>query len=91
MLPTASPPISPIESPVPSKRLNVVPASVCSEIVDLTAAKLAPDMLTLVKMGDPGLLAATEVVKSGMHRVSKPVKLKAPITGVGKIVCIGMN
>ena len=32
-----------------------------SEIVDLTAASLAPDMLTLVKMGDAGLVAANEV------------------------------
>eukprot|EP01051_Picozoa_sp_SAG22_P034051 SAG22_NODE_15240_length_353_cov_1.818898_1_plen_95_part_01 len=50
-----------------------------SEVVDLTAANLAPDMLTLVKMGDAGLVAANEVVKSGNFRVSKPVKLKAPI------------
>lgn len=62
-----------------------------NEIVDLTAASLAPDMLTLVKMGDAGLVAANEVVKSGKHRVSKPVKLTAPITGVGKLICIGMN
>ena len=31
------------------------------------------------------------MVKSGKHRVSKPVKLTAPITGVGKLICIGMN
>ena len=33
----------------------------------------------------------SQAVKSGKYRVAKPVKLVAPITGVGKIVCIGMN
>ena len=32
-----------------------------------------------------------QAVKSGKYRVAKPVKIVAPITGVGKIVCIGMN
>jgi len=59
--------------------------------VDLTAANIAADTLALAKMGDIGLMAAAAAVKSGNYRVAKPVKLVAPITGVGKIVCVGMN
>ena len=62
-----------------------------SEVVDLTAANIAADTMALAKMGDIGLMAAAAAVKSGKWRVAKPVKLCAPITGVGKIVCIGMN
>ena len=32
-----------------------------------------------------------QIVKSGACRVSKPVKLKAPITDVQKVLCVGMN
>ena len=60
-------------------------------MVDLTAAGLAANTLTLARMGTPGLIAATEVVNGGKFRVSKPVKLKAPIDGVQKLICIGMN
>ena len=59
--------------------------------MDLTAANIAADTMALAKMGDIGLMAAAAAVKSGKFRVAKPVKLCAPITGVGKIVCIGMN
>jgi hypothetical protein len=38
-----------------------------------------------------GPLTLLQAVKSGNYRVAKPVKLVAPITGVGKIVCVGMN
>jgi len=62
-----------------------------NEVVDLTAAGLAANTLTLARMGTPGLIAATEVVNGGKFRVSKPVKLKAPIDGVQKLICIGMN
>lgn len=62
-----------------------------SEVVDLTAANVAATSLALAQGGEPLLLAAQEVVKSGAYRVSKPVKLKAPIEGVGKIICVGMN
>jgi 2-keto-4-pentenoate hydratase/2-oxohepta-3-ene-1,7-dioic acid hydratase in catechol pathway len=42
-------------------------------------------------MGEPGLIGADAVVKSGDFRVAKPVKIKAPIVGVEKVICIGMN
>ena len=65
--------------------------SLRSEVVDLTAANVAANSLALARMGDAGLIAANAVVKSGAHRVAKPVKLKAPIDGVQKVICVGMN
>ena len=63
-----------------------------TELIDLTAALGIPSTLALIAEGGPAVAAAKKVAESGRFRVPKAsAKILAPVRGMEKVLCIGMN
>jgi len=60
------------------------------EVVDLTAALGITSGLDFVKEGASAIKAATKVIETGTYR-TKGARLLAPISGMEKVLCVGMN
>eukprot|EP00941_MAST-03F_sp_MAST-3F-sp1_P004194 g4194.t1 len=76
----------------PSCATPVAGLELDNDFVNLTAALGMPNVLSIVQEGEAAVQAARKVAESGRFRVSKSeAKLLAPIDGVDKLLCVGMN